>query len=239
MKAMSKTRSPLTAGGVEVLAASLQALDRVFATRMSDTIGHIAAGMLMRVFQVAAVFDVLGVVIGVHDLVHRTADDGLRLCAFGDDDRFQTVFAGSNPAVLTDEIEIIRAMHQQLSHDGIVVFVLAEVTVVALFGAVLAAHCVRHVGREGDAAQSVTGDRLLLNVDRLAVVVVAADMHGTRGTHRADAVLHHVAVFGEHVNVVAQRLKVVRRVVTTDVTFVVQTGHLHVRSLHEMAAVAA
>ena len=39
-----------------------------------------------------------------------------------------------------------------------------------------ATHCVRHVGAEGDAAEPLGGDRLLLHVDRVAVVVVRADV---------------------------------------------------------------
>ena len=171
--------------------------------------------------------------------MHRAADDRLRFVTLGDDDRFETVLARSDPAVAAHEVQIVRAVHQQLSHDGVVVFGVAEMAVVALLRAVFAANGVRDVGRERDAAQAVAGDRLLLDVDRLAVVVVAADMHGTRRPHRADAVLHHVAVFGQHVDVVSQRLKVVRRVVAADVAVVVQVRHLHVGSLHEMAAVAA
>ena len=77
--------------------------------------------------------------------------------------------------------------------------------------AVLAADGVRHVGAEGDAAQALGRDRLLLDVDRLAVLVVRADVDGARRPGRADAVAGHVAVAGQHVDVVAQRLEVVRR----------------------------
>ena len=45
-----------------------------------------------------------------------------------------------------------------------------------------AADRVRHVGAEGDAADAVGRDRLLLDVDRLAVVVVRADVDGAATT---------------------------------------------------------
>ena len=87
-----------------------------------------------------------------------------------------------------------------------------------------AADGVRHVGAEGDAAQALGRDRLLLHVDRLAVVVVRADVDGTRRAGRADAVAGDVAVAGQHVDVVAQRLEVVGDVVARHVAFVVQAA---------------
>ena len=68
------------------------------------------------------------------------------------------------------------------------------------------------------------GDRLLLHVDRLAVAVVRADVDGARRPGRADAVAGHVAVAGQHEDVVAQRLEVVGDVVAGDVALVVQAA---------------
>ena len=98
---------------------------------------------------------------------------------------------------------------------------------------------VRHVGAEGDAAHALGRDRLLLDVDRLAVVVVRADVDGARRAGRADAVAGDVAVAGQHVDVVAQRLEVVGDVIARDVALVVQRRHLHVGLLRQVAAEAA
>ena len=82
-------------------------------------------------------------------------------------------------------------------------------------------------------------DRLLLDVDRLAVGVVRADVDRARRAGRADPVAGHVAVAGEHEDVVAQRLEVVRRVVARHVAVVVELRHLDVGLLRQVAAEAA
>ncbi len=81
---------------------------------------------------------------------------------------------------------------------------------------------VRHVRAERDAAHAVGRDRLLLHVDRLAVVVVRPDVDRAARPRRADAVARHVAVVGQHVDVVAQRLEVVRGEIPRHVPLVVQ-----------------
>src|SRR5439155_15838240 len=111
--------------------------------------------------------------------------------------------AGRDPSVLADEVQVVRPVHQQLGHPGVVVVRLGDVAVGALLGAVAAADGVRDVGRESDAAHPLAGDRLLLHVDRLAVLVVPADVYRTTGAGRADAVTGDVAVAGEHVHLVA------------------------------------
>ena len=232
-------QSRFTAGGVKVLAAQLHALDVRLATRVSQAVADVTAGMLVRVFEFAVVLKMLGVVVGIHELMQRAADDGLRLITFGDDDRFESVFSRANPAVAAHEVEVVRPVHEQLRHQRVVVFVVREMAVGTLFRTVFAANRVRDVGRERDAAHAVGGDRLLLDVDRLAVVVVAADMDRTGRTCGADAIAGDGPVFGQHVDFVAQRLKVVRDIVAADVARVVQFGHLHVRSLRQMAAVTA
>ncbi len=62
-----------------------------------------------------------------------------------------------------------------------------------------------------DAAHAVGRNGLLLHVDRFAIVVVRTDVNGARRTRRPDAIAGHVAVAGEHVHIVAQRLEVVRQ----------------------------
>ncbi len=92
---------------------------------------------------------------------------------------------------------------------------------------------------EGDAREALGRDRLLLDVDRLAVGVVRPDVDGARRPRRADPVAGHVAVAGQHEDVVAQGLEVVRDVVARDVALVVELGHLLVGLLRQVAAEAA
>ena len=53
--------------------------------------------------------------------MQRTSDDRLRLALLGDDDRFQPMFAGTDPTIFSDEIGVARSLHEELSHDGVVV----------------------------------------------------------------------------------------------------------------------
>ena len=90
------------------------------------------------------------------------------------------MFAGRHPAIAADEVDVVRAVHQELSKDGVVVLGLGDMAIGALPRRPLAAHRVRHVAAEGDTAEALAGNRLLLHVDRLAVAVVGADVDGTR-----------------------------------------------------------
>ncbi len=102
------------------------------------------------------------------------------------------------------------------------------------------AHRVRHVRAERVAAEALGGDRLLLRVDRLAVVVVRADVDGARRAGRDDAVAGHVAVAGQHEDVVAQRLEVVGRpVAASSSPSLCSMRHLLVGLLRQVAAEAA
>ena len=83
--------------------------------------------------QHAAFFFELAEIVGKGDLVQRAADDRLRLFALGDFDRFEALFARGDPAIRADEIDEVRALHQQLGHDGVVVVVLGQVAIGAGF----------------------------------------------------------------------------------------------------------
>ena len=102
-----------------------------------------------------------------------------------------------------------------------------------------AADRVRHVGAERDPRHPLARDRLLLDVDRLAIGVVRADVDGARRPRRADPVAGRVAVAGQHEHVVAEGLEVVGDVVARDVALVVELGHLLVGALGQVAAEAA
>ena len=120
----------LAAGGVEVLAARLDRED----LRPADALGDIAAGVLVRVFQLASSLKVLAEIVGISKLVQRAADDGLRLIALGDNDRSKAMVASGDPAVASDEIDVVRALHQKLGDDRVIVAVLREMTVGARLG---------------------------------------------------------------------------------------------------------
>ena len=98
---------------------------------------------------------------------------------------------------------------------------------------------VRHVAAKGDAAQALGRNRLLLHVDRLAVVVVGAHVNGAARPRGANAVAGGIAVFCQHVHVVSKRLPVVRHEVAGDVSFIVQRGRFLVGLLGQVAAKAA
>ena len=63
-------------------------------------------------------------------------------------------------------------------------------------------------------------------------------MHGTRRAGRADTIPGHVAVAGQHEDIVAQRLEVVADIVARDIALRVQKRQLLVGLLRQMAAEA-
>ncbi len=85
-------------------------------------VADVPAGMLVGVFAACRpCFDVLAEVVGERELVQRAADDRLRLVLLGDDHAVQAVLPGGDPAVAADEVDVVRALHQQLGHDRVVV----------------------------------------------------------------------------------------------------------------------
>ena len=236
----------LAAGGIQIFAAGLQAQDLVLAEGVQDVVADVFARMLVGVPEDAAGLDVLAVIVGIGQGVQAAADDGLGLFPLGHLHGIQTAIAGGHPAIAADEVDEVRALHQELGHDGVVVFVLRYMAVAAHLGlegagprelrrprgnalGQSAADGVRHVGAEGDAAEPLAGDGLLLHVNRLAVAVVGTDVDRARGPRRPDAVARRVAVAGQHEDVVAEGLEIVGDVVLRYVALEVQAGHLHVR----------
>ncbi len=53
--------------------------------------------------------------------MQRAADDRLRFGDLGHHDRLESVFTGGDVAVLADEVGEAGSLHQQLSHDRVVV----------------------------------------------------------------------------------------------------------------------
>src|SRR5207248_6446326 len=103
---------------------------------------------------------------------------------------------GPDPAIAADQVQVVGSLHQELAHPGVVVVRSGQVTVGALLGfaSAAAANCVRDIGAERGAAVAVGGESLLLNINRFAVVVVRADVDGTRRSRGANAVARHVAI---------------------------------------------
>ncbi len=190
--------------------------------------------------------------------MHRAADDGLGLVTLGGDHGVEALLAGGDPAITTDMVQIVRPLHHELGHDRVVVVVLRDVAVGALLGLVAtwqvgirverspglrvagrpASDGVRNVGAECDPRHPLGRDGLLLDVNRLAVDIVRADVDGARGPRRVDPVLGDVAVAGQHEDVIAKGLEVIGDVIPRDVAGVVQLRHLHVGLLRQVAAVA-
>ena len=56
-------------------------------------------------------------------------------------------------------------------------------------------------------------------------------MDGTCRTHRTDTISRDISITAQHVDIISQRLEVIGRVIPTDVSLVVQVGHLGVGSL--------
>src|SRR5580700_1764203 len=97
--------------------------------------------------------------------------DGLRLIPLGDDHRLHPVVAFSDPAVPTDEVHEVRALHQQLRHLRIVVVFSRQMAVGALLG-LFEANRMRRGGAERLPRESFGGNRLLLSIDYFAVCIV-------------------------------------------------------------------
>src|SRR5271154_818403 len=97
--------------------------------------------------------------------------DGLRLVPLGDDHGLHAVVAFSDPAVPTDKVYEVRALHQQLRHLRIVVVFSRQMAVGTLLG-LFEAHRMRCGGAERLPRESFGGDSLLLSVDYFPVCIV-------------------------------------------------------------------
>ncbi len=75
----------------------------------------------MRMLEFPTVLEVFLVVLRVCQLMQRAADDCLWFGGFGHDDGFKAVLTRGHVAVLSDEVGVARSLHQQLSHNRIVV----------------------------------------------------------------------------------------------------------------------
>src|SRR5258708_20142279 len=111
--------------------------------------------------------------------------------------------------------------------------------------AVTALFCFSGAHRVGDergeslAGERRRGNRLLRVVKPIAIGILRADQYGTRRSRRGHAMTSHRAVDTQHINVVAQNLKVVAGVILCEESFVVQHGLARISSHLQMAAEAS
>ena len=145
------------------------------------------------------------------------------------------MFARPNPTVFTDEVRRSRSLHEQLRHDRIVVVVDGNVTVSTRLGLKCSrrsrrvtripsappSHRVRNVGAESDSAKPLAADRLLLNINRLAIGVVTPDVNRTGTARGPNAVSRYIPIARNHEYIISQRLKIVRDAITRNLATVV------------------
>ncbi len=109
-------------------------------------------------------------------LLQVAANHGWWLVVFGDGHGLVAAFACGHVNVAAHEVQEIRALQEQLRHPGIVV-VRAETWQSVQPLVSLRAHGVRHEGAEGLSAEAFGGNRLLLVVEPVAVVVLRTHQH--------------------------------------------------------------
>src|ERR1035438_3872262 len=87
-------------------------------------------------------------------------------------------------------------------------------------------HGVRDESAEGLPAETLRGNRLLLIIDPIAVVVLGTHEHGACRAHGSDSMAGDRAINRQAVDVVAQNLEIVRRPIASGKALVVQHRHL-------------
>ena len=115
---------------IQVFTAMLQREDLWFVETRAEGFEDIFAGMFVSVFELAVMFfDVFSIIFRVGDLMKAATEDGLWFGLLGDDDTFESMFTGTDPAVFSDEVCRAGTLHEQLRHDGIVIVVERQVAI--------------------------------------------------------------------------------------------------------------
>ena len=140
---------------------------------------------------------------------------------FGYRNRLESPIACCYINVAAHKVHEVGALKQQLRHPGIVIIGGGNVTITALFG-FARANSVRNERAECLAGKTRRGNGLLLIIEPLTIRILRTDQHRARRTGRSNAVPGNSAIDAEHVNVVAQNLKVVAGVIPGGETFVMQ-----------------
>ena len=111
------------------------------------------AFLVIGFFQFILFFDVLLVILRICNFLKVTADHRGRFVMLGDGDRFEAFLALGHKSVATDKVHEISALHEQLSHPGVVVAGAGDVAIATGFR-LFSAHRMGHKGAERLAAES-------------------------------------------------------------------------------------
>ena len=114
-------------------------------------------------------FQVVLMPVGVSKALEITANHGLRFVPFGDLHGLHMALL-THPGIEADEVDVIRALQQQLRHDGVIVVVAIDVAVRTGFGFGFA-FGVWVMRRKGLRRKTTRGNRRLLDVNAFAVDV--------------------------------------------------------------------
>ena len=97
----------------------------------------------------------------------------------------------------------------------------------------------RNICTECDSGESLSRDCLLLDVDRLAITIVRADMDCATRSGRADAISCDIPIAGEHEDIVAKGLEIIGNGISGHIAFIMQHGRFAIGFLRQMAAKTA
>ena len=122
-----------SAGGIEVFAPGLNRKNFILAERMQDIIADVLGRMLESDLQFPSAFDMFVELLRKCLTVQIAPDDCLRFVLLRNLNGGNPVLSSGNPAVLTDEIQVVCPVHHQLGQDRIVVFRGGEMAVCAAF----------------------------------------------------------------------------------------------------------
>src|SRR6185312_4420754 len=106
-------------------------------------IQNIFSAMVVRLFQFLMVGLVLRIIVWIRELLEMASNGRLRFVRFCPDDGLKSFPALPHIGVATEEIYRAGSKAQQLRHDGIVVVLLRNVAIRAVFGGAHAAGGVR------------------------------------------------------------------------------------------------
>ncbi len=117
---VKKPQALLAAGGIKILAAGLYGQN----FWLHEEFRNIPPRVLVKVLKLAAFVQMLFVPLRIDNLVQGRANHSLRLVALGHYHGGKAMLAISHPAIATNKIREIGALHEKLGHDGVVIAIL-------------------------------------------------------------------------------------------------------------------
>ena len=158
--------------------------------------------------------------VGIRVLVQVAADHRLRFLPFRDLHRGNLLFL-ADPRVVSDEVDEVGPLQQELRHDRVVVILPRDVAVAAGlgFGSPLG---VRIMRRERLRREPGRGDRRLLNIDALAIDVGRRKHQRRARAYGRDLAPLDRPVVTELEHIVARDLRIIGGVIARLASFVVQ-----------------